>query len=248
VGGNYEEGAPTMLLESTDDEPIVLQKMRGKEPTRSDIQIEHDVTLLNIAENMNDGKSPTFLAFANEVMIEYESSTTPIDYAMKLDADAILHYHDFLMFIDQHLPPAPYATNIFVGALRDKAGWPKDIHPPTDMARFESFWGNEFEGVHLYLAGQTYILSRDLCQFVVEEAPFADKRIGPGGYLEGHEDHDVSAMAWHSPTPLHVITIGKSQRFWEHPVKGQPRWIRIEKRERARMEQKMFEGKKLRLY
>jgi len=167
---------------------------------------------------------------------------------MKLDADAILHYHDFLMFIDQHLPPAPYNTNIFVGALRDKAGWPKDIHPQSDMARLESFWGNEFEGVHLYLAGQTYIMSRDLCQFVVDEAPFADKRIGPGGYLEGHEDHDVSSMAWHSPTPLHMITIGKSQRFWEHPVKGQPRWNRIEKRERARVEQKLFEGKKLRLF
>lgn len=196
------------------------------------------------SENMNDGKSPTFFYFATTVVEEFGN----IDYVMKLDADAILHLHDFFLFAHEHLPPAPYNTNIFAGALRDKAGWAKDMHPPQDMARFESFWGNEFEGVHLYLAGQCYLMSYDLAKFVAEEAPFAKTRIAKGGYLEGHEDHDVSSMAFHSPTPVHMITIGKSQRFWEHPVKGQPRWIRIEKRERARMNQQLFEGKSLRLY
>ena len=167
---------------------------------------------------------------------------------MKLDADAILHLHDFFLFAHEHLPPTPWNVNIFTGALRDKAGWAKDMHPQADLARYESYWGNEFDGVHLYLAGQCYLMSYDLCKFVAQEAPFAKTRIGKGGYLEGHEDHDVSAMVYHSPTPIHMITIGKSRRFWEHPVKGQPRWVRIEKRERARMNQQIFEGKLLRIY
>jgi len=93
---------------------------------------------------MNEGKSQTFLYFASVVMEKYG-----IDYVMKCDADSILHLHDYFFFAHNHLPPAPYNTNIYVGALRDKAYWPK--HNPKDMPRFESYWGNEFEGVHLYM-------------------------------------------------------------------------------------------------
>jgi hypothetical protein len=190
---------------------------------------------------MNEGKSQTFCYFASLILKEYN-----LDYAMKLDGDSILHLHDYFLFAHNHLPPAPYATNVFAGALRDKAYWPPN--EPQDMPRLESFWGNEFAGVHLYLAGQLYILSLDLCQFVSAEAPFSRTRIGQGGYLESHEDHDISAMVFHSPTPVHMVTIGKSQRFWEHPVKGQPRWDRIRLREQARVAGTIFEGKHLRLY
>ncbi len=93
---------------------------------------------------MNDGKSPTFFYYASLLMQQHD-----IHYAMKLDADSILHLHDYFKFAHSSLPPPPYNHNIFVGALRDKAYWPK--HPPSELGRFESFWGNEFEGVHLYL-------------------------------------------------------------------------------------------------
>ena len=191
---------------------------------------------------MNEGKSQSFFYYASTVMEEFG-----LDYAMKLDADAQLHLHDYFLFAHNHLPPAPYNVNIFGGALRDKAGWPAETDA-SKLPRKESFWGNEYEGVHLYLAGQLYFMSYDLCKFVAQEAPFSKIRVGEGGYLEGHEDHDVSSMVFHSPTPVHLITIGKSQRFWEHPVKGEPRWKRIVKRETARMAGEKFEGRTLRLY
>jgi hypothetical protein len=197
--------------------------------------------LLLCRENMNEGKSQTFFYFASTVMEEYG-----FEYAMKLDADALLHLHDYFLFTHNHLPPKPYNTNIFGGALRDKAGWPAGN--AVDMPRKESFWGTEFEGVHLYLAGQMYFMSLDLCQFVANEAPYSKIRLAEGGYLEGHEDHDIAAMVFHSPTPIHMVTIGKSQRFWEHPVKGEPRWKRIVKRETARMSRDKFEGRMLRIY
>jgi hypothetical protein len=190
---------------------------------------------------MNEGKSQTFFYYASTVMEEFG-----FEYAMKLDADALLHLHDYFLFTHNHLPPKPYNTNIFGGALRDKAGWPAGN--AVDQPRKESFWGIEFEGVHLYLAGQMYFMSLDLCQFVANEAPYSKVRLAEGGYLEGHEDHDIAAMVFHSPTPIHMVTIGKSQRFWEHPVKGEPRWKRIVKRETARMSRDKFEGRVLRIY
>lgn len=190
---------------------------------------------------MNDGKSETFFYFASVVMKKHG-----FDYAMKCDADAMLHLHDYFLFAHNHLPPAPYNVNIFGGSLRDKAYWPKT--KPEELARKESYFGNEFEGVHLYMAGQLYFLSYDLCQFVAREAPLAKHRVAKGGYLEYHEDHDIGSMVFHSPTPIHLLTINKSQRFWEHPVKGEPRWNRIVRREMARMAGEKFEGRVLRLY
>ena len=85
-------------------------------------------------------------------------------------------------------------------------------------------------------------MSADLAAAVAREAP------NSRGYVEGHEDHDISAMAFHAPDPVHMITIAKYQRFWEHPVKGEPRWRRIWARESARMSGQLFEGKELKIY
>eukprot|EP00339_Tiarina_fusa_P018611 CAMPEP_0117019286 /NCGR_PEP_ID=MMETSP0472-20121206/14825_1 /TAXON_ID=693140 ORGANISM="Tiarina fusus, Strain LIS" /NCGR_SAMPLE_ID=MMETSP0472 /ASSEMBLY_ACC=CAM_ASM_000603 /LENGTH=396 /DNA_ID=CAMNT_0004724221 /DNA_START=171 /DNA_END=1361 /DNA_ORIENTATION=+ len=237
AGVNKDKDGPTEIVNNAThkllvDRPVVAYKQDLNDP---------DVTLLNIRENMNDGKSQTFFYFASVM-----SQTYGFEYAMKLDADAMLHLHDFFLFADKNLPPAPWNTNIFVGALRDKYYWPPKANP-ADMSRLESFWGNEYDGVHVY-TGQMYLMSTDLAAFVATEAPMSRTRIGPGGYLEGHEDHDLSAMVFHSPTPIHMVTIGKTQRFWEHPVKGQPRYERILRRENARMAEERFEGRILRRY
>eukprot|EP00980_Cylindrotheca_fusiformis_P027536 scaffold20980_cov73-Cylindrotheca_fusiformis.AAC.1 len=132
---------------------------------------------------------------------------------------------------------------IFVGALRNKYHWPVDTNEaPMIHERKEEYWKHEFDGVHLYLAGQCYIVGQDLIEWILQEAP------NNGLYMEHHEDHDVSAMAQKSPLPITTISISKTQRFWEHPVKGQPRWDRIVKRETARMKRQVFEGKTLRIY
>ena len=117
------------------------------------VQTQHCLSLVIFlvthSENMNEGKSQTFLYFSSLLMEKYG-----IDYAMKCDADSILHLHDYFLFAHRNLPPAPYNTNIYVGALRDKAYWPK--HSEEEIDRFESFFGTEFEGVHLYLYVHTY--------------------------------------------------------------------------------------------
>jgi hypothetical protein len=193
---------------------------------------EPDMILLNIRENMNEGKSQTWMHYGAQIAAEHD-----LDYVAKCDADSLLHLHDFFRFAYKHMPPAPYNSMMYIGALRDKAYWPK--HETEDeRIRFESFFGKNYDGVHLYVAGQIYIVSTDLAAFIGKEA-----LTNKCSYCEGHEDHDISAMAFHSPDPIKLVVIGRSHRFWEHPVKGEPRWKRIWARETARMAGKPFEGK-----
>mmetsp|Transcript_117452 Transcript_117452/g.339571 ORF Transcript_117452/g.339571 Transcript_117452/m.339571 type:complete len:352 (+) Transcript_117452:234-1289(+) len=234
IGGAENETAPTELVNSS--LPILLPTpLASNYPDVND----PDVTLLNIQENMNEGKSPTFLYYASQMMKKYD-----IDYVMKLDGDSILHLHDWFAFAHQYLPPKGHG--ILGGALRHKAFWlpdPKLDPNGTALYAREDFWRREYDNVHMYVAGQCYFMSRDLCDKVIQEAPVS------AHYTEGHEDHDVSSMVYFdSDRPVHLMAIGKSQRFWEHPVKGQPRWERIRKREIARMQGAPFENKELRLY
>lgn len=225
MGGN-----PNVTPELVDDSrPMLATKpIKGQSPDLND----PDTTLLNIRENMNEGKSQTWLKYGAELAEEYD-----LDYIVKCDADAIFHLHEFFEFAYAQLPPAPYNKHVYVGALRDKAYWPRH-KTEQERIRFESYFGNNFEGVHLYVAGQIYMMSTDLAKFVGQEA-----LRGKCSYCEGHEDHDISAMAFHSPEPIKLVVIGRSHRFWEHPVKGEPRWKRIWARETARMQGVPFEGK-----
>jgi hypothetical protein len=226
LGGN-PNATSTELVD--DSRPMEVTKPIAS--TTQDINLP-DMTLLNIRENMNEGKSQTWMKYGAQIAQEYD-----LDYVTKCDADSVLHLHEFFQWAYVHLPPAPYNKHVYVGALRDKAYWLRH-EKEEDRIRYESYFGQNFDGVHLYVAGQLYIMSTDLAKYVGQEA-----LTNKCSYCEGHEDHDISAMAFHSPDPIKLMVIGRSQRFWEHPVKGEPRWKRIWARESARMAGKPFEGK-----
>lgn len=156
-----------------------------------------------------------------------------LEYCMKISPNTLFSVDRFFKFVREELQPAPFHRGTMVGMLRDKAYGmssddsqvPKDnplAQRPADNPRLESFWGNEYEGVHLYVSGQLYILSHDLIEFILTEVPHSRERIAPGGYIVGREGHDISSMAYHSPMPIQFITISRSQRFWTHPLKIRP--------------------------
>lgn len=227
LGGNPD--SPPELVD--DSRPMEVRPPKNPSSVAKDLYND-DMIFLNIRENMNEGKSQTWMKYGADIAEEYD-----LDYVMKFDADSILHLHEFFKWAYVHLPPAPFNVHVYAGALRDKAYWPKH-ETEEERIRFESYFGNEYDGVHLYVAGQMYLMSTDLSRFVGKEA-LKNKC----SYCEGHEDHDISAMAFHSPEPIKLMVIGRSHRFWEHPVKGEPRWRRIWARETARMAGKAFEGK-----
>lgn len=226
MGGN-PEAPPSLLDDSRPFEVTMFNKNKS-----GDVD-EPNTILLNIRENMNDGKSPTWMYYGSKLARKYD-----LDYVVKCDEDSILHLHEFFRFAYKHLPPAPYNTNVFVGAPRDKAFWPQLHNDTAEREQYEAYFGNVYEGVHLYLAGQLYIMSADLAYFTGIEA-----RRSNCSYCEGFEDHDVSALAFHSPDPLKLMLIGRPHRFWEHPVKSGPRWKRIWDRESHRVAGTPFTGK-----
>eukprot|EP00934_Nitzschia_sp_Nitz4_P000377 Nitzschia sp. Nitz4//scaffold94_size78252//7855//9015//NITZ4_005457-RA/size78252-augustus-gene-0.69-mRNA-1//-1//CDS//3329560347//377//frame0 len=189
-----------------------------------------DVTELNCVDQEGLKKALAAIRFVSKTMQEKPS----IDYYIKVGADTLLQMDKFFQFVESHLWPAPFHKGIFGGALRDKAMWDPKSHretlgamssetqemrltpvSETDLPRIEGFWGNEYEGVHLYMSSQLYFMGPDLVQFILEEAPLSKERIGPGGYLEHLEGHDISAMIFHHPTPVQIVAVPKSQQFWK---------------------------------
>ena len=107
---------------------------------------------------------------------------------------------------------------------------------PDAMEREDYFKHHFYNMVHLYAQGQCYIMSIDLARFVAQEAaaityvsrrndktlyPKQFKAMARYNYTEGHEDHDVSAMAFHSPHPIQFQLLDRYQKFWRHPIKNQ---------------------------
>jgi hypothetical protein len=191
-----------------------------------------DILLLNIRENMNDGKSQTWLYHGAQLAERYD-----LDYVVKCDSDTVLSLHDFFRFAYVNLPPAPYNSNMLVGIPWSKSDW-GDSSDRTDET--ERHFRDHYNGVHIYAAGQLYILSTDLARAVGDEARSLQ---GKCSYCSPHEDHDVSTMAYHTKRPVKFMMMGYHQIYWQHWVKHDTSGFdRIWEREKARMQGLAFEG------
>jgi Galactosyltransferase len=163
---------------------------------------------------MNTGKSPTWFYYAGSLLDKYG-----IEYVMKIDTDSLLYLDRYFTFAENTLPPAPYNTRILAGAVVDKAGWKMDN---THSKQTEQLFLTYYNGVHLYAAGQMYIMSHDLVIGVAHVAASDKEMIH---FAEGHEDHDVSTMAFLSlkddekDNPIKLVMIPHTDSFWKHPMK-----------------------------
>jgi len=194
-------------------------------------QISDDITVLNIRENVNQGKSQTWLYYAQSLQRKYN-----FDYIAKADSDSVWDVPKLLNFLQSnHVPPAPFNTGIIVGRPLDKLWWHHWKQGPEDYEhnlreRKEGFFMENYGRVtgkrfifHLYAQGGFYWLSPDLVDVVIEEASSGRHN----GYIEGNEDHDISTMAFHTETPVHFIMLSQMEYlFYHHPVKlrNRERW------------------------
>lgn len=99
-------------------------------------------------ENMETGKSPTYLKFAAEIGKEYG-----IDYISKIDDDSVISPHLLFQFIDDDLPIAPYNRRLYGGS--PVASWKHDS---------------------VYASGQFYFVSVDLAEYVGNELGPEDRK------------------------------------------------------------------------
>jgi len=162
---------------------------------------------------MNDGKSQTWFYYGSKVATQYD-----IDYIGKCDTDTLLHLDKYFEFVADNLPPSPYNRNILSGLFADKWWWGHDLHGEEQYHSTEKAIRAKYGGaLHLYAQGQWYLMSPDLAAAAAKAARDTETS---KLYLEHHEDHDVSTMAFvGAEKPVHVIIIGQFERFWTHGVK-----------------------------
>jgi Galactosyltransferase len=162
---------------------------------------------------MNEGKSQTWFYYASLQLEKYG-----IEYVMKMDTDSLLYLDRYFTFADHSLPPAPYNSRIMAGAPVDKAWWKMD-RAKKDVK--EPYFNKYYSTMHLYAAGQMYILSYDLARDVAKVAATHDK---VEIYKEGHEDHDVSmmvflALEYEKDHPIKYVILPYHNPFWLHNLK-----------------------------
>ena len=216
-----------------------------------------DMTLLNIRENMNYGKSQSWIAYSSTMLANAQSD---FDYIAKWDDDSILLLPEYFDFVDTNLPShKPYNSMFFVGTPLDKSHWDKRKQTVADHERVETLYDLQYNGIHVYFGGQLYIMSIDLAQFITEEAIQNNCT-----YCEFVEDHDIASIAFHSisrsrisshltssneddphhPTSatelqshllIKLLFVGRYQQFWEHPIKTNDKWEVIWQREKQRI-------------
>jgi hypothetical protein len=113
VGANND--GPTELVDNSF--PILVERPIKDEAITADLNND-DMTLLNIKENMNDGKSQTWLWYGSQVAEEYE-----IDYIAKTDTDTLIYLDQYFDFARNSLPPRPGNRQVMAGFLCDKWWW-----------------------------------------------------------------------------------------------------------------------------
>ena len=99
-----------------------------------------DIVVLNIKENMNQGKSVTWFKYASSLVAQGHK----IDYVGKMDSDTLPNTNRFVKWVERKLPPAPFNRRIYGG--KSGAIWRQSTYYPfgefyfmsTDLARYIS--------------------------------------------------------------------------------------------------------------
>mmetsp|Transcript_983 Transcript_983/g.1907 ORF Transcript_983/g.1907 Transcript_983/m.1907 type:complete len:745 (-) Transcript_983:646-2880(-) len=139
LGGNQEEGGPTELLEYNSSYPMSIPCRLHQHASEQDTS---DIVCLNIKENMEEGKSQTWLKYATTVLHDRGY----FDYFGKMDSDTLLYPGIFFKQVLQKLPKYPNNARVYGGDYRFK--------PPNMVGP-------------VYMGGHLYFVSSDLAEFVV---------------------------------------------------------------------------------
>jgi len=159
---------------------------------RNEHQTEGDMVFLNIAENMNDGKSQTWFYFASSYMLERHGIY--FDYIAKTDTDTLIFPGTFKKVELDSLPGYPKNQRIYGGGHEFK---PFDDGPKLGPT---------------YMKGQLYFMSNDLARYITS------KRCDRSYLSVGVEDKDHGAFVNSHPLPIVRHELRKRGVF-RHPVK-----------------------------
>eukprot|EP00929_Paragymnodinium_shiwhaense_P021547 TRINITY_DN14018_c0_g1_i1.p1 TRINITY_DN14018_c0_g1~~TRINITY_DN14018_c0_g1_i1.p1 ORF type:complete len:327 (+),score=0.97 TRINITY_DN14018_c0_g1_i1:334-1314(+) len=214
----------------------------GKGEAKDDAH--QDILVLNMPENMNEGKTYQYL---HEASRKFDWAT----HFVKLDTDTYPFLHVLLPRISAAAGPArEKGCDIYLGQLcneiglrRAMEGKPKNVLPPPacglpiygDLLRYEVPGGNAWDPEHnrttyrkcfTYMRGGLYVISRRIALEATEDGGvWALNKEGAEDAVTGYNlvnyarNHDRCLHTWDPPTPqetgLQHFAEG-SQRGWLH--------------------------------
>jgi len=191
VGGNE-----TGLTQRVDDivaEPITLPSL----------STEPDVVLLNIRENMNQGKSETYFKYGLSISDDH----IYFDYIAKADGDTLLYVDRFLDRELNRLPTFPDNGLSYGGSL---------FLPRPDIV------DSNMEGT-VFFTGDFYFLSPDMARFITSDACDRNRTrwyTSDGRWSTFNEDWAIGLHLDLYPRTLHRMRVGQTN----HPIKNPKRY------------------------
>lgn len=175
--------------------------------------LEDDVTYLNMMENMNQGKTPSWFHYTATVMDDYPSLL--FDYIGKLDTDTLLFIPKFLELVEQTLEPYPHNTRVYGGTelLQPPCDPDGDSTTPTTTMIVVDAASSSCKppNAATYMSGQFYFLSPDLVQYVTSNELFLDKKRDDLRVVD--EDYCMGRWVHSHPLPIHSVSFRKA---WAH--------------------------------
>jgi hypothetical protein len=197
---------------------------------------ESDVVALDIRENGEFGKSPTWFRYAT--LLIQEQNYFPVDYIIKTDSDTLLIPHRFFRWMDEQEQLVQYQrTRVYGGVPMDKqtCGWPHHDHCNNLTAP-------------IYMGGALYLISLDVAQYVVSKQcprsqlflPHEDMAMA--NYVYSMNININMDMTSHNNGPS-IRNFSHPDAYlntWKHPVKDPKRmkslWRKFvtKKRQRAK--------------
>lgn len=140
--------AYTFVAGGNPDGPKELVELNGQEPlTLTGSVSEPDIAVLNIQENMKEGKSQTYFKYATTIIDEH----LYFDYIAKADSDTIIYPDRLLNNEVNKLPAFPENVRVYGGMYR--------------LAKFEK----DDLFAPIYFTGGFYFLSVDLARYITSD-------------------------------------------------------------------------------
>ena len=144
----------TLLLDYNESHPLTVppSTMATDGNTR-----EFDAIYLNIRENGDMGKTPTWFRYATS-LVEEKGWTDQWDFIIKMDSDSMMFVHEFLDFIDSQQDLQPPIRKVYGGRMRRHRACGGDTHEHCNWLK-----GDDKK---YFMGGSLYYLSLDLAAFV----------------------------------------------------------------------------------
>lgn len=196
------------------------------------VAIEDDVTYLNLQENMEYGKSPSWFLYANTLVEEMV-----IDFIAKVDSDTLVFPNRFL---DEFATFLPLKNHSYVGNTTTTNA----LHPTSSSSPELRVYGGipndsigcgglrrphcSQMGGKTYMQGQLHFLSADLSRYVTS-IPQPVRR----SLFVPIEDLCTAKYVHSHPKPILEAVVSPQQQLWEHgkhikdPQSYEQRWNEV---------------------